>query len=281
MADPPKAKFDTLWYLHVPKCGTSFIIAMRNYLDACEVKGFSCPGNVEATVADGAHGGKGALKAVNILETVSDEEMTRTQTCGGALWGCQKDHASWPSNAKDLNVVTVIRDPLSRLLSQWKYFRKHKNVKESMVKFDALVRSCIHMFARNETSRGCEWWASDMGHPTVMTRMLAGRFYIRSPPLQPDEMETVERRLLEETAFYGITDLYEETICVFHCELGTKMGPGELLNTRDNGRVKKDAGELLSLETRRHLERIQADEIRIYNKARKRFEERAKKCGCM
>lgn len=37
-------KLDRLQFLHVPKCGTSFILIMREYLDACAIKNVTCNG---------------------------------------------------------------------------------------------------------------------------------------------------------------------------------------------------------------------------------------------
>ena len=63
-------------YLHIPKTGTSILIAMRNYLSSCSVKDYACPGT---------QGGMG-----NPLLTEKQESLlTHSEVqCNGDLLAC-------------------------------------------------------------------------------------------------------------------------------------------------------------------------------------------------
>lgn len=40
----PRTKLTNLTFIRIPKCGTSFMTVIRNYLDACPLKDISCAG---------------------------------------------------------------------------------------------------------------------------------------------------------------------------------------------------------------------------------------------
>jgi hypothetical protein len=107
--------------------------------------------------------------------------------------------------------------------------------------------------------------------------------------------------------FYGITELWNQSICTFHCELGGegKILPlslsfllpspsfflhvnlflftardSEYLNTRDNGKLKSEEMEISS-SIRDTLQELLKWDIELHRIAKRRFLERALKCGCL
>ena len=53
------------------------------------------------------------------------------------------------------------------------------------------------------------------------------------------------------------------------------------MNVNDNGRFGYREAAVLSQAVRDHLVETMVDEKRLYDKARDRFEQRARDCGCL
>ena len=279
-------KLGSFRYLHIPKTGTSFIIVLRNYLDSCPVKHFACPGvqGGGGEIIDKASG-KPKMKLFNF--GVKDGDMVATQDCGGKLMACGKPppnpigyHASWRNNVTEVNVVTMLREPLARLFSYWNWYRMIKDsLPEKLRAFEGLIEGCA---ANMTMSKDCMLFASDKSASNVALNMLAGFHFETKRKLSDNDFARARIRLLNQTVFFGLTDMWKESVCTFHCELGGETMPSEMINTRDNGGFKKEqlvAG--LKPAVLEIVDRNLAREYRLFEEAREIFLDRAKRCGCL
>jgi hypothetical protein len=103
-------RLQSLWFLHIPKTGTSFIIAMRNYLTACETKDKICSGQ---------HGG--SEKSFRFPMGTTFSEMS----CDYHLEACDptKYHRPYRAPRPDWqpNYITLLRHPVEQARSGFFY----------------------------------------------------------------------------------------------------------------------------------------------------------------
>lgn len=274
-------------FLHIPKTGTSFIIVLRNYLDACPVKHFSCPG-VPGGGGDFINNDSGKREKSLFSFNVTQEEMTASRDCGGKLVACgapapnpRHSHLPWRNKEKEVNVVTMLRDPLSRLISHYSWLRgKKDSLDERLKDFNDLIEHCLE--DSNYNSDFCPLFATKAGLSQSAINMLSGYFPETKKVLNENDFLRAKTRLFNEIIFYGITDRWDETVCTFHCEFGGEALPSEFINTRDNGQVQKEQlTALLTPKVKAWLDQVQARENKLFDEANSRFEARAKKCGCL
>lgn len=283
---PPREKFSSLHFIHIPKCGTSFIITMRNYLDACTTKGYSCPGISGGfkIVTDP----DGSRREVPVFK----QNYTELEgSCNGALPACEKGkfHASWNYWGKKPadNVVTMLRTPLTRLISHWHFKRwwdglAEKDVREDMKGFSQFAEGCASN-PPSDPKSSCHYWVFPGSMAETQIKMLAGINQAKVQNVTDEEYELARHRLFKEAAFFGITEMWTESVCTFHCELGGETDPSELLNSRDNGKLGSQEGDdnLISPAAREFLDRVMARENQLYSDAKAIFIERARRCGCL
>jgi hypothetical protein len=114
-------------------------------------------------------------------------------------------------------------------------------------------------------------------------KMFAGINHARQQEVTDADYQLARHRLFKEVAFFGITEMWTESVCTFHCELGGTMDPSELLNSRDNGKLGSKSGdeELLSPEAKAFMDKIMVRENEMYADAKRLFLERARRCGCL
>ena len=280
-----RTKLDSFRYLHIPKTGTSFIIVLRNYLDACPVKGFSCPGVQGGGGEFVVNRASGKKKMQKFDFGVSEEQMRETIHCGGKLLACgapapnpRHSHLPWSKN-EEPNVVTMLRDPMARLVSHFAWYRAIRDSnEEKLAAFEELVETCQ---TNMTVSNGCPLFASDSGVATAALSMLAGFFPETVRTFNDNDFVRARRRLLNETVFFGLTDMWKESVCTFHCELGGQIRENELVNTRDNGGFRRELLDGLKPRVKEILERNLALEYRLFDEAKIIFLQRASKCGCL
>jgi hypothetical protein len=125
-------RLTTLRFLHVPKTGTSFIIALRNYLSACQTKDKSCARRLA-----------GNRSGFRFPGGTTYEEIS----CGFALDACSVRAFHRPfrvSEAQSSNYVTLLRQPLEQAISSYFYVngerelhgKQHFTVSEFVTVYD-------------------------------------------------------------------------------------------------------------------------------------------------
>lgn len=229
---------------------------------------------------------------------ISREEMERTKDCHGALNACgDEQHASWIPPLDRENVVVMMRRPLDRLVSFWAMLPPPKealvaagidaesqselSLANKIKAFDALVGKCAADEVFAEGNRNCIRFAATAGATTSAIKMLSGWGYDQPRAPNKADYALARYRLLFQAVFFGIAELWRESVCTFHCEVGGKIRESELLNTRDNGQIGMKGPIELSETTKRHLDKVLEDEMKLYDEAKTLFLERAKNCGCL
>lgn len=107
--------------------------------------------------------------------------------------------------------------------------------------------------------------------------MLAGHQFIsRHEDNEYPDMLQVALTNLNATVFFGITDYWNTTVCLFHRELnGPGPRPSEFINTRKN-ELKAGLGPKEDALLRRTLKYDNA----LYDEAFRQFKARAERYGC-
>ena len=139
-------------------------------------------------------------------------------SCGNTLnCGNRRSHCKFSICKNFVNKVTMIRDPLKWFPSffNWlwvqrveEYSRKRKNP----IRILAFPSSRIPYISQMEFITG--------------------------------EKRNTSRavQILEESyVFWGITDYWNTTVCLFHCEIGGTQSPGDFLNVRPSSLMKNSA----------------------------------------
>lgn len=232
-----------LRFLHIPKTGTSFIIVLRNYLTACKIKDKTCSGQ---------HGGS------DPKYLFAEGTPMYVESCNGALrQACNKKryhdyyHTTGPSN-----YVTLLRQPIEHAISGLSYTNKLRassgQEPMSVTDYVALI-SNIHV------------------------KMLSGYPVLSS--VSPDTlpgMLTLARQRLNSTVFFGISDHWNTTICLFHKELnGPGPRPSEFVNAR-----KTTEKTSLSEAEMAVVQRATRYDAVLYEEALAHFKARAERYDC-
>ncbi|GBF91346.1 hypothetical protein Rsub_03666 [Raphidocelis subcapitata] len=185
-------------FLHIPKTGTSFIITLRNQLDACKHKDMSCTG--------AAGGGVGRYEHGQIVYSSMFFEKAPAgydPYCGGNLVACQSQtyhkfyDKQFQANNPSFAYVTLIREPVSHTISMagWK---------------------CPSL----RESREAGWRLTELP-----------RTSLRLTKLNEVNLTTALNNLLK-LDFFGVTDRWTESICLFHATFGGEPRPSQFLNVR-------------------------------------------------
>jgi hypothetical protein len=283
---PRLTKYPALHFIHIPKCGTSFLTTLRNYLDACTTKRYTCPGGMGGFRVDTLPNG------TTVEVPAFDGNYTVEEgNCNGALSSCSSYvfHGSWgywKGKFPDGGVTTMLRTPLTRLVSHYFFARRRegnagKDIRADAKVFSTLVEGCAENPGQNNSQ--CFYWLMPGSMAETTIKMLAGINQAKRREVTDEDYQLARHRLFKEVAFFGITEMWTESVCTFHCELGGVTDPSELLNSRDNGKLGSKRGdeELLSPKAKAFMDKVMARENEIYADAKRVFLERAGRCGCL
>lgn len=237
LAAPPTA----YQFIHIPKCGTSFILTLRNALAACtDEKDCVC-----------SHGSNHSMK----LPTYSCQSYT-DDTCGGALIACQRwkfaNTRTWhmPLGANprprihQYSVVTMVREPVSLVISLLmhsvpKYAQRLSILREGMRSVGALEAAvkwyrecCTAQHAMNSSS--VYGIAAPKACSSHMVRDLQS-YFLLAMQQQKDSGDAglqalramprarfVEhgRQLVSDSfQFVGITGQWQASMCLFYASV--------------------------------------------------------------
>jgi hypothetical protein len=137
------------------------------------------------------------------------------ETCNGHLIACEKETYHEPYHVAFLqhNLVTMLREPFERFTSEirWQFTRN-----SSHTTADALLRNKQALATRVKT-------ISRMNN--TQSLFVSGR---ESNPTAALAIASLHANFV----FFGITDHWGLSLCVFHCELGGEFVRDECVNTR-------------------------------------------------
>lgn len=254
----------SLFYIHSPKTGTSLLTAIRNFIPSCPVKDFTClseqGGGFPARMAADGNAHYPVENNTN-FRGLPLESIESIVNCSGAMVNCQENfyHCPYWRCMNKTNKVTMFRDPhkwfSSYLDWQWLYTVTQNS---SLVGELPFLKQIQFTTGTQNVSRALETLESD---------------YV----------------------FWGITDYWPTTICLFHCELGGDFRPSELQNTRPGGgrggALMKTGNEvefqnvsrldeLVPNRTAYILEHYSEDLELYYKNLMPLFRKRATRCNC-
>mmetsp|Transcript_12400 Transcript_12400/g.37841 ORF Transcript_12400/g.37841 Transcript_12400/m.37841 type:complete len:376 (+) Transcript_12400:111-1238(+) len=219
-------------YLHMPKAGTSFTTALRNFMPACKLKDRACP-----------HG------------EVSDDVLR----CDNKLIACNGhrpfdkkflQHQIAASKSQDRYAyVSMIRDPGKRLASA----KAHDCHRYAGPVPTPLAKECaeysVEEFADLHFIQNCQ------------TKMLSG--YSCAGNVQADALNTETAKAnLWRLDFFGITDFWNLSVRLFHCQFGGDLRESELLNSRPGA-----YNESVSQQTLDYVRNVEKLDMEIYRYA--------------
>ncbi|GBF91345.1 hypothetical protein Rsub_03665 [Raphidocelis subcapitata] len=225
MLTPRRAAPPTgLRFLHIPKTGTSFIITLRNQLDACKHKDISCMGAAGGGLWHFEHSKKEKVYSSMFFEK---GPPGFDPLCGGNLVACKWGtyhkfyERDFQANNPSFAYVTLIREPVSQTISMagWKC----PSLAEAG---DAGWRECLDSAWLDKKYPGnFSTWHD------AQTKSLAGINFNRLTKLNEVNLTTALNNLLK-LDFFGVTDRWTESICLFHATFGGEPRPSQFLNVR-------------------------------------------------
>ena len=260
-------EINSFFYVHVPKTGTSLYTVLRNRLSSCNVKDFTCFGIWGGGIW-GNHAKDGKIHYPFSAKSLGIND-TREESCGNTL-NCQRKnyHCNYEKShcRRQQNKVTMFRDPQ-------KWFRSR-----------------------------FEWmWLFEMGGKNIDTNSFDVRRVIRGPPMafttgksNTNETDEAFNILQSEYLWWGITDYWKASVCLFHCELGGEERASETSNSRsDVDNMKKTNTEVeATLPKKYHRssyvknyteyveETFPAEIVFYHKKVLPEFRRRALVCNC-
>ena len=265
-APTTKAKPDSFFFVHCPKTGTSLFTVLRNSLDACTEKDFTCFG-----VFGGGYWGTQMKNKKSVYPydaktmfgpNITEQETQRINTCNGKLLNCKRDyHCPYQRCGKYQNKVTMIRNPYKWLPSyaHWMWLNGKKTPLETLLPFQSQIS-----------------FIADTNNPDLAINILQNNY-----------------------TWWGISDYWEISVCTFHCKFGGNTTDIELHNTRPvasaGGFETKSKFETVTLEdfplntptveelipnVTKYVEMHYMSDLILYSSALELFWKRADLCGC-
>lgn len=202
-----------LFWLHVPKCGTSFINTLIHQPNVC-------PGLPDDMLVEGD----------NPMQSFEAEYPDLEPACPGSFYNANilGNHLGM-GNIYDTakgHIVTFLRDPEQRIISSF-YHEQHDWPYEAPAK---------DMLEYAQVVQGC------------FTRMImhSGHWFHHAPnicggpePVTHEEVTEAVHRLNEGFQFVGLTDQWSLSICLFHTMFGGKCRSSDFDDIRPG--VDRDA----------------------------------------
>eukprot|EP00040_Diaphanoeca_grandis_P028082 m.161296 g.161296 ORF g.161296 m.161296 type:complete len:381 (-) comp31224_c0_seq3:118-1260(-) len=211
---PPLAKHLThIFWIHVPKCATSFGYVIASYSCA------ALPAHATMAIP---HQGQQGLGVLSIMANFANKYHLK-QICPPTAWEPSMPlayHYPVPSHlAGSGHGVTMLRDPRTRLYSAFKSLHAQgmdpslrKRLKETVTTFKEYVRF--------------------PGIQSCQVKMMIGHQCASAYNPTAEDLVEAKRRLRTTFAFIGLTDHYDLSVCLFHAMLGGKPRAQAFENSR-------------------------------------------------
>ncbi|XP_035385834.1 heparan-sulfate 6-O-sulfotransferase 3-B isoform X2 [Electrophorus electricus] len=212
-------------------------------------------------------------------------DWTELTNCVPAIMN-KKQRKDAPLSQRNLYYITLLRDPVSRYLSEWKHVQRGATWKTAIHMCDGRPPTPAELPA---CYNGADWTgvslAEFMACPSNLasnrqTRMLADLSLVGCYNLS--SMSTARRaelllgsakRNLRRMAFFGLTEFQRKTQLLFECTFGLRfMEPFTQLNSTRAGAVG------VGLAVRRYIEHLNALDVQLYEYARELFVWRVQRC---
>eukprot|EP01084_Bolivina_argentea_P174184 301715_1 len=236
-------KLTALHFIHVGKTGSSLILTLRNYLDSCKVKNLTCNG-----VMGGGFWRQSNATTPNYRthQKLSHRESHCSHSliaCGGKTSGYKYHHRYNYMKHKNLNNIIMIREPIDRAISRSMWMRTQHNITHADCHGGGYFQS-VYVLNRSIANASDALFAAEV--------------------------------VIKNMTFFGITNYWGISLCLFHCELGGKFTRNECKNTR---KMNRNYDTVLHNATQmKNLQKCLEFETMYYNYLKSVFFERVKRC---
>lgn len=255
MTKPPTSFF----YIHCPKTGTSLYTVLRNSLESCTHKHFTCFG-----VFGGGYWGKQIKGGKDIYPhdykimfgpNITKREAEGINTCHGSL-NCQSNHyhCAYRMCKSRENKVTMIRNPYKWLPSYANFMWPFRAYSGKSIEGDLPFQSQMSFISDTNNVK-----------------------------------EAIDI-LQNDYVYWGIADYWEVSICIFHCKFGGTTTDSELQNIRSAGDVLPKTQEDFTMKiplvediirnVTQYVDVHYQNDVILYSRLLDLFWERAGLCGC-
>mmetsp|Transcript_31815 Transcript_31815/g.46805 ORF Transcript_31815/g.46805 Transcript_31815/m.46805 type:complete len:316 (-) Transcript_31815:92-1039(-) len=226
--------FDVFW-LHIQKTGTSFFNTI--YLHFCPSVLSKNPALVNETMMDRT-----------LLKSYPPQEFCNGTFANMPCPGCH--HAYPKKNVEKYFYFTMFREPMERLRSAYSFGKHLSKLKNDSISFDTYL--------------------NEKHIPNCQLKMILGFGCAEFVDPQHLNISLALERIQAPNFFFGITDRWDESICLFHSMYGGSTQQFELKNNRKTKRVQAGTG---------YINRTFAESF-FFDEVLKLFNVRVKKAGC-
>ena len=286
-----KEDIDSFFYVHTPKTGTSLYTVLRNSLKSCKVKDFTCfgifGGGMQGPQSkDGKAHYPYSAKALGIEDGTQEGSCRKTLNCphsGGTPYHCKYSN---PVCRKQRNKVTMFRDPQKWFKSLFEWLWLYEITKKGTFNIEKQLRSYPPQmeFATGKSGRG----------GLSPSQMTAGNKH-KNKTITMILLDEAFEILQSEYLWWGVTDYWQASVCVFHCELGGEERPSETENSRSMTSsmwmknitefeatlpIEKHRSAFVSNNTKYVEEHFPGEILFYQDRIMPEFRRRALSCGC-
>lgn len=220
-------------WLHIPKCGTSFLTTLLHFAN------HSLPPDARIPACD--HSGRMIFPERDRLMKVNEKcvnaasELTFFQHFPVNIWfkdtfwnapvGIGRHYELNRRVLKDYDVYTMLRDPTERLASAFYWFRQEFKYKITWKEYYYRAQGTIVKMISGQANG----YSCNAGY---------GRCNMN---IQPNLPLAIHR--LEQFKFFGLTDHWNLSICLFHKVFNVKCLPSFFANSRKSVYKRKETVE--------------------------------------
>jgi len=215
---------DEIVWLHIPKCGTSFLNTLYHY---------ACPGIPEdasvGTETDPEHQEEDLT-----VKYPMDESWEKICTIRFEMSNIYvRGHDPIYDDTQLENVFAMFREPFARLVSGFNYHR-HMNGKTK--KERQLIGKAVKGKSREIQFKMYTQFGDLLG---CQTKMVVGHSCASDYRLTNADLLMAKERV-EKFRFLGINDQWNRSICLFHRQFGGKIYDVEFQNKREGHYEKEE-----------------------------------------
>lgn len=245
-------KLKPLFWVHVPKTGSSFLNTIVTHRGICP----NMPSSAyltERRIQDNPYAGEHFTEAYGNKHYCPGLDNKFTfRHCGISRYN---------STLRRGHGVIMLRNPRQRLVSQ--YIHDHTvvspifpNIDDPQLYAEQAKGMAVKMLAFNNYTRSC-------------------RHYRTNATLTHQHVDVAKQRLRTDFAFVGLTDRWDESICLFHAMFGGQCRDLEFANVRPGAKSELELGNNIS--TLRDV--VDEFDEPLYEEAKQIFESHLLKFG--
>jgi len=217
-------KPDEIVWLHIPKCGTSFLNTLYHY---------ACPG-IPTKASVGTEINPEHQEEDLTMKYPMDESWDEICTIRFEMTSIfvVRGHDPIRDDTKLENVFAMFREPFDRLVSGFNY---NRHMDGKLRHYRQLIGKAVRGRSRDVQFEMYYKFGDLLG---CQTKMVVGYRCASDTVLTKTHMKKAKKRI-ERMGFVGITDDWNRSICLFHRQFGGKIFDVEYRNERE-GHYKKN-----------------------------------------